>query len=49
VGRESSGLAKDAIRVWSEWRDGREPSRRERFDVVRYYAEYDAYLPVELD
>ncbi len=38
------GLAKEAIRVWSEWREGREASPDERFEAARYYAIHDAYL-----
>lgn len=40
-------LARDAIRVWSEWRDGRIPSIEEQIDAVVYYAENDAFKPAE--
>ena len=38
-------LAKDAIRVWSEWRDGRQPSPDERMRAVIFYAENDTFMP----
>ncbi len=40
-------LARDALRVWSEWREGRSPSMEEQIDAVVYYAENDAFQPVE--
>ncbi len=39
--------AKEAIEVWSEWRDGAEPTRADRFGAVWYYAVNDAYLPAD--
>lgn len=40
-------LAKEVIQVWKSWRNGREPSPLEKYQAVLYYAENDAYLPVE--
>jgi len=39
-------LARDAIRVWSEWREGRQPTLDEKVQAVIYYAENDAFMPV---
>ena len=39
-------LAKETVQVWSEWRDGRQPTPAEKLDAMLYYAEYDAWLPV---
>jgi len=41
------GLAKEAIRIWSEWRNGATPTSEDRVAAVVYYATHDAYLPVE--
>ena len=38
-------LAKDAIRVWTQWRDGRQPTLDEKLEAVLYYANNDSYLP----
>lgn len=40
------GLAREAIQVWSEWRQGASPSPQEACAAVVFYAEHDAYLPV---
>jgi hypothetical protein len=37
-------LIRDVLETWSEWRDGRVPSRDERCDAVIHYATHDAYL-----
>lgn len=42
-----ASLAREAIKVWSEWRDGRIPSSEDRAEAVIYYAEHDAYMPAE--
>jgi hypothetical protein len=42
-------LAKEAIRVWSEWRNGAAPTSEDRVAAVVYYATHDAYLPVASD
>lgn len=38
-------VARDAIRVWSEWRDGRQPTLEEKTQAVIYYSEKDAFMP----
>jgi len=40
-------LARETIKVWSEWRGGRVPSPEEKAEAVIYYAEHDAYIPAE--
>jgi hypothetical protein len=37
--------AKEVIDVWSEWRDGAQPSTQDRVEAVTYYAKNDAFLP----
>jgi integrase len=43
------GLAKEAIRVWSEWRNAAIPTSTDRLAAVVYYATHDAYVPVQSD
>jgi hypothetical protein len=43
------GLAREAVRVWSEWRSGATPTTEDRVAAVVYYATHDAYLPVDSD
>jgi len=38
-------LAKEAVAVWSEWRDGREPTIDDKLMAISYYATHDVYLP----
>lgn len=38
-------LAKEVIRVWSQWRGGRMPTAKDKCDAVSHYATYDSYLP----
>lgn len=40
-------LAQEALEVWSAWRDNAHPSREEATRAVIYYAEHDAYEPVD--
>jgi hypothetical protein len=40
-------LAKEALEVWSQWREGRRPSLTEACMAVIWYSEHDAYMPVE--
>ena len=40
-------LAKDAVEVWSEWRDRAEPTLDDKLMAISYYATHDAYLPIE--
>ncbi len=42
-------LAKEALEVWTKWRDGRKPSLTEACKAVIWYAEHDAYMPLEAD
>jgi hypothetical protein len=41
------GVAREAIDVWHAWRPGRSPSLDDQLQAVIYYAENDAWLPVE--
>jgi hypothetical protein len=40
-------LARDAVDVWSAWRDGAEPTVDDKLMAIAYYATHDAYLPVD--
>jgi hypothetical protein len=40
-------LARDAVEVWSAWREGEKPTEDEKLMAVSYYATHDAYLPLE--
>ena len=40
-------LAKDAVAVWSEWRGGAEPTTDDKLEAIVYYAQNDAYLPLD--
>jgi hypothetical protein len=42
-------LAKEAIQVWCQWRDGAEPSAAQRCAAIIHYAVNDAYLEVGAD
>lgn len=39
-------LAKEVIRVWSEWRDGAVPTSEEATQAVIFYGEHDSYQPL---
>ncbi len=39
------GLARDVVRVWSEWRNGLSPSTDQKIEAVVYYAQHDAFQP----
>lgn len=41
--------AKDAIRVWREWRVNAVPALIDKCEAVIYYATHDAYLPPSRD
>lgn len=41
--------AREAIRVWSEWRGGLTPSPEERFRAVMFSSQHGAFLPLETD
>lgn len=40
-------LVKEVLQVWREWRKGRAPTLNEKYEAIKYYAENDAYVPVE--
>lgn len=40
-------LARDAVDVWSAWRDGAEPTTDDKLMAISYYALNDAYLPLD--
>jgi len=42
-------LANDVIEVWRAWRAGSMPTPEEATMAVIYYAQYDAYQPVDDD
>jgi hypothetical protein len=39
-------LAKDAVRVWREWRGGATPTLNDKLAAVIHYAVNDSFLPV---
>jgi hypothetical protein len=39
-------LIKDVLSVWSQWRQGAEPTLQDKSAAVLHYATHDAYLPV---
>jgi|tagenome__1003787_1003787.scaffolds.fasta_scaffold20539343_2 hypothetical protein len=41
--------ARDVVRVWQEWRDGRVPTTDDKCDAILHYARQDAFLPTEED
>jgi hypothetical protein len=41
--------ARDAIAVWSAWRDGLTPSPEDRFRTVIFFSQHGAYFPLETD
>ncbi|CCH16949.1 hypothetical protein [Micromonospora lupini] len=38
-------LAQEVLKVWSLWRDGRQPTALEAVGAVIYYAEHDVHQP----
>jgi hypothetical protein len=40
-------LAREAIEVWQAWRPGQTPSLEDKLQALTFYAEHDAWLPVE--
>ena len=40
-------LAREAIKVWSDWRGGRAASSDDKASAVIYYAGHDACMPAE--
>jgi hypothetical protein len=45
----SVGQAREAIEVWSAWRDGLTPSPEDRFRTVMFYSRHGAFFPLESD
>jgi len=41
-------LIKELLDVWRKWRDGKEPTREEKFQAFVYFIDHDAYIPVDL-
>ena len=39
--------ARDAIEVWRTWRPGQLPTLDDKLAAVTYYAQNDAWLPIE--
>lgn len=39
-------IAKEVIRVWRAWREGKLPTLQEQCDAIIYYAVNDSYQPV---
>jgi hypothetical protein len=40
-------LAREAIEVWQAWRPDQTPSLEDKLQALTFYAEHDAWLPVE--
>jgi hypothetical protein len=40
-------LARDVLDVWTRWRNGKEPAPEDAARAIIYYAERDAYEPVQ--
>ena len=40
-------LAKEAVLVWSEWRESAQPTIDDKLMAISYYATHDAYLPLD--
>jgi hypothetical protein len=45
----SVALAREAIQVWSAWRDGLTPSPEDRFKTVMFFSQHGAFFPLESD
>ena len=41
-------LAREAVDVWQAWRPGERPSLDDKLAAIIYYAENDAWLPIDL-
>lgn len=39
-------IARDVVRVWSDWRGGNRPTLPEKIEAILYYAEHDSFQPV---
>jgi len=40
-------LARNVLKVWAQWRNGKEPTPEEATRAIIYYAEHDSYEPVQ--
>jgi hypothetical protein len=40
------GLAQESIRVWRDWRPGKEPTLEDKLEAILHYVENDAWLPL---
>lgn len=40
-------IAREAVEVWAAWRPGQTPSLDDKVAAVIYYAQNDAWLPVD--
>jgi len=45
----SVGQAREAIEVWSAWRDGLTPSPEDRFRAVMFFSQHGAFFPLDSD
>lgn len=36
-------VAREVLDVWKQWRDGRIPTEKEKFEALTHYADNDAY------
>lgn len=41
-------LIKEVLSVWSQWRNGRQPNDQEALEALRYYAQNDAYISLDM-
>lgn len=40
-------IAKEAVEIWRAWRPGRSAALDDKLEAIVYYAENDAWLPVD--
>jgi len=40
-------ILKEVLDVWKNWRNGKEPTIRDKLNAIEYFVEHDAYLPPE--
>ena len=40
-------VAREAVDVWGAWRPGETPSLEDKLAAIIYYAENDAWLPID--
>ena len=39
---------KELLGVWRKWRNGKEPTREEKYQAFVYFIDHDAYIPTDL-